>query len=137
MNATYPMQAAAGGDPNTWAGYLAQLLGAGGVGYLIREIVKRWYDRADRADDVAAGLRAEMVRRIEALERNYAELERREREYYQRSVQLEAENRTLRHRWHALMNWLAAQPELPTPPSWLYERVEGPTSGPPPPEAHS
>lgn len=121
------LQDAAGGDPTTWAGYAAQLLGAGGLGFLLREVVKRGFDRIKDRDDVAAGLRAEMVRRIESLEKNYAGLETRERETFRRAVKLEAENVQLRRRYHDLINWIAAQPNLPTPPSWLYERVEGPT----------
>jgi uncharacterized protein (UPF0335 family) len=121
------LQEAAGGDPSSWAGYAVQLVGAGGVGYLLREIVKRVFARADKQDDVAAGLRGEMVRRLERLEKNYAALEEREREWFQRATTLEAENRSLRQRYHALINWIAQQPSLPDPPSWLYERVPGPT----------
>jgi hypothetical protein len=113
--------------PNEWGGYLAQLLGAGGLGFLLRELVKRWFQRRDRDDDIAAGLRGEMVRRIESLERNYAALEERERQTYVKAVQLEAENRLLRRRWHALMNWIQSEPSLPQPPSWLNERIDGPT----------
>lgn len=138
MRGAYHLQeAAGGGDPGTWAGYAVQLLGAGGLGFLLRELVKRWFQREDRRDDVAAGLRAEMVRRIESLEKNYAGLETRERETFQKAVRLEAENGQLRRRYHDLINWIAAQPGLPTPPKWLYERVEGPTeraSQPQPPE---
>lgn len=132
------MQDAAGPDPGTWAGYAAQLLGAGGLGFLLRELVKRVFDREDRRDDVAAGLRAEMVSRISTLEKNFGELERRERETFRKAVRLEAENVQLRRRYHDLINWISTQPDLPTPPKWLYERVEGPTeqqSRPQPPEA--
>ena len=136
MKGAIHMQDAAGGvDPSTWASYAAQLLGAGGLGFLLRELVKRWFQRADRRDDVAAGLRAEMVRRIESLEKNHTALETRERETFRKAVRLEAENVQLRRRYHDLVNWIAAQPGLPTPPKWLYERVDGPTSGaagPPP-----
>lgn len=130
-------QDAAGGDPSTWAGYAVQLLGAGGLGFLLRELVKRWFGRMDRGDDVAAGLRAEMIRRIESLEKSYATLESRERETFRRAVKLEAENVQLRRRYHDLINWISQQPDLPTPPQWLYERVEGPTertAAPQPPE---
>ena len=125
---TLRMQEASGGtDPSTWAGYAAQLLGAGALGVLLRELVKRIFDRADKGDDVAAGLRGEMVRRIESLERNYSRLEISERETFRRAVKLEGENRQLRERWHALMNWFAQHPELPQPPPWLNERISGPT----------
>lgn len=126
-----------GNVPNEWSGYLAQLLGAGGLGFLLRELVKRWFQRQDRGDDVAAGLRAEMVRRIESLERNYTALETRERETFTRAVRLEAENVQLRRRYHDLIGWIAAQPGLPTPPTWLQERITGPTetsARPQPPE---
>lgn len=140
MKGAVHLQDAAGGDPTTWAGYAAQLLGAGGLGFLLRELVKRWFARQDRSDDVAAGLRAEMVRRIESLERNHSALETRERETFRRAVKLESENVQLRRRYHDLINWISAQPDLPTPPKWLYERVEGPTertSQPQPPEPQS
>jgi hypothetical protein len=133
------LQEAAGSDPTSWGNYAVQLLGAGGLGYLLREIVKRVFARADKQDDVAAGLRGELVRRIETLERNYTALEAREREWFQRATNLEAENRGLRQRYHALINWLSEQPNLPTPPKWLYQPVEGPTAAdampkPKPPE---
>lgn len=114
-------------DLSTWVGHGVQLVGAGGVGFLIREVVKRMFDRADRKDDVAAGLRAEMLRRLDALEHQQAELEKRERAAYERSVALEAENRLLRRRYHGLLNWIAQQPGLPNPPAWLYDQVPGPT----------
>lgn len=118
--------------PDSTSPWLAQagaLLGVGGLGAIILKLIERIFARVDRGDDVAAGLRAEMVRRIESLERQYSTLERRERESYQKAVQLEAENRALRHRYHGLVNWLSAQPGLPQVPAWLYERIEGPTSG--------
>lgn len=138
MRGTLRMQEAGGADPSTWAGYAAQLLGAGGLGYLLREMVKRLFDRADKGDDIAVGLRAEMVRRIETLERNHAALETRERETFRKAVRLEAENVQLRRRYHDLVNWIAAQPGLPAPPKWLYEHIDGPTrlaAQPQPPEA--
>lgn len=112
---------------------VAQLLGAGTVGAVLLKVVERVFARVDRRDDVAAGLRSEMVKRLETLERQYAALEGREREWYERSVRLEAENRALRQRYHALVNWMAQQPGLPTPPPWLYERIEGPTEREPKP----
>lgn len=134
MKGAVHLQDAAGGDPSTWAGYAAQLLGAGGLGFLLRELVKRWFGRMDRSDDVAAGLRAEMVRRIESLEKNYSALETRERETFRKAVRLEAENLQLRQRWHALMNWMQSEPSLPQPPRYLFERVEGPTASSAPPQ---
>lgn len=122
------MQDTGGADPATWAGYAAQLLGAGGLGFLLRELVKRWFQRRDQDDIVAAGLRAEMVRRIETLERNQGVLETRERETFRKAVRLESENVQLRRRWHQLMNWIQSEPSLPQPPAWLMERVDGPTA---------
>lgn len=129
MRDAYRMQDVGGGgsEITTWVGYAAQLLGAGGLGFLLRELLKRGFQHAERRDDVAAGLRAEMVRRIESLEKNYTALEGRERETFRKAVKLEAENIQLRRRYHDLVNWIATQPGLPTPPKWLYERVEGPT----------
>lgn len=121
----------------TWLTQVGALLGVGGLGAVLLKVIERLFARADRTDDLAVGLRAEMIRRLESLERQYGSLERRERESYQKAVRLEAENRALRHRHHALLNWIAQQPGLPTPPQWLYERVDGPTAGtagPQPPE---
>jgi hypothetical protein len=115
-------------ETGTWGGYAAQLLGAGSVGFLLRELVKRWFARKDRQDDIAAGLRGEMLRRIEMLERQYTTLEKRERESYSKAIRLEAENRHLRRRWHELMNWIQSEPSLPQPPRWLFESVDGPTA---------
>lgn len=119
------------GFPNASSDWVAQagsLLGAGGLGMLLLKIVERIFARADRQDDLAVGLRAEMVRRLETLEKDVAVLrEDRDREFRSR-VRLESENRQLRQRYHALINWIAKTPELPTPPSWLYESVSGPTS---------
>lgn len=112
-------------DPATSA---ATLLGAGGLGAILLKLIERIFARADKGDDVAAGLRGEMVRRLETLEKQVSELEARERATYRKAVELEAENRQLRRRYHALINWITQQPGLPTPPDWLYERVDGPTA---------
>lgn len=112
-------------DPVTSA---VQLLGAGGVGALLLKIVEKMFARADKGDDVAAGLRREMVARLETLETNFGDLEKRERETFRKLVQFETENRQLRRRYHALINWIAKQDGLPTPPPWLYEAVDGPTA---------
>jgi hypothetical protein len=107
---------------------LVQLLGAGGLGAIALKVVERIFARADKGDDVAAGLRKEMVTRLETLERQINDLEIRERASFQMSTELRAENRQLRRRYHDLINWIAAQPGLPTPPKWLYEKVDGPTA---------
>ena len=109
------------------AGVATALIGAGTLGAILLKVIERIFARADKRDDLAVGLRGEMVRRIETLEKNYTAMEARERQWYERSVRLEAENRQLRQRYHALINWMAQQPGLPTPPTWLYERVGGPT----------
>lgn len=127
------MQEANGADPSGWASSLVQLIGAGGLGLLLRELLGRLFQRADRRDDVAAGLRAEMVRRLETLERNYTALEERERATFRKAIKLESENVQLRRRWHALMNWMQSEPSLPQPPRWLYEAIEGPTANTTPP----
>lgn len=111
----------------SWVGQAGALLGVGGLGAILLKLIERMFARADRGDDVAAGLRAEMVRRLESLERSYAALEARERETFTKAVKLEAENVQLRRRYHSLINWMAMQPGLPTPPSWLQERIQGPT----------
>lgn len=113
-------------DPVTSA---VQLLGAGGLGAIALKLIERVFARADKSDDVATGLRAEMVRRLETLERQINDLETRERNSYRMATELRAENRQLRRRYHDLINWIATQPGLPTPPKWLYEPIEGPTSG--------
>lgn len=108
-----------------------QILGAGTVGAVLLKVVERWFARADTRDTLAVGLRAEMVRRLETLERQQTDLEARERETFRKAVRLESENMQLRRRYHDLVGWIATQPGMPTPPSWLYERVEGPTAPPP------
>ena len=105
-----------------------QLIGAGGLGAVLLKIVERMFARADKGDDVAAGLRGEMVRRLERLEGQLSDIESKERASFQLAIRLEAENRQLRRRYHALINWIAQQPSLPNPPSWLYEPVDGPTA---------
>lgn len=108
---------------------LAQLLGAGTLGAVLLEIVKRIFARADTRDQLAIGLRTELVNRLATLEHQCAEIEQRERDYYRRVVRLEAENHHLRQRYRDLVLWLQSRPELPTPPPWLTEPVSGPTKG--------
>ncbi len=106
-----------------------QLLGAGGLGAIALKVIERLFARADKGDDVAHGLRSEMVRRLEVLEKQINELEVKERTSYTLATELRAENRQLRRRYHDLVNWIGSQPGLPTPPKWLYESVDGPTAG--------
>jgi uncharacterized protein YecE (DUF72 family) len=115
-------------DPPNWLSQLGALVTAGGGSVVVVKLIEKAFQRADKQDDVAAGLRGELVRRLEVLEKHQAELEAREREWFQRATNLEAENRGLRQRYHALINWLSEQPNLPTPPKWLYQPVEGPTA---------
>ena len=121
-------------QPPDWVAQAGALLGVGGLGAILLKLIERIFARADRGDDVAAGLRAEMLRRIETLERQYTQLEKRERESYQKAVRLESEviryrheNIALRNRYHDFIAWVSQQPGLPTPPGWLRERVTGPT----------
>jgi hypothetical protein len=114
-------------DTSGWLAQAGALLGVGGLGAILLKLIERIFARADRSDDVAAGLRAEMVRRLESLERNYGVLETRERETFRKAVRLESENVQLRRRYHDLVNWIGPQPGMPTPPRWLYERIQGPT----------
>jgi hypothetical protein len=113
--------------PATWATQIGALLGVGGLGAILLKVIERLFARADRTDDLAVGLRAEMVRRLESLERSQSDLERRERETFRKAVRLEAENVQLRRRYHDLINWIAMQPDLPQPPKWLFEVIDGPT----------
>ena len=110
--------------PDGWAGHAAQLAGAVGAGGIALKVLEKMFARADKRDDLEVGLRAEMLRRLAALEKSQAELEKRERAAYERSIALEAENRQLRRRFHQFVQWLAAQPDLPSPPVWLIEQID-------------
>lgn len=123
-----------------------QLIGAGGLGAVLLKLVERMFARADKGDDVAAGLRAEMVRRLERLEGQLNELEAKERTSFQLAIRLEAENRQLRRRYHRLMNYVQElvatidlhadrlkipEDERPKFPVWLIDAVDGPTADEP------
>lgn len=105
----------------------AQILGAGTLGAVLLKVVERWFARADTKDQLAVGLRSELVARLATLETQLKEVETRERDQYRRVVRLENENRQLRRRYHDLIGWMSAQPDLPSPPKWLAEQVDGPT----------
>lgn len=122
------MQQIPDGAPG-WLAQVGALIGVGGLGAVLLKVIERLFARADRADDLAVGLRAEMIRRLEVLETQQRTLEESERTQYRQVVELRAENRQLRRRYHDLINWIGAQPGLPTPPQWLYEPVDGPTAG--------
>lgn len=126
-------------DPTGWGQYVVQLLGAGGVGFLLRELVKQAFRRAQENDDNQTVKRGELreqvaalTSRVDVLTERLDRANERTNKLITENAELKAENRSLRQRWHALMNWLSVQPELPTPPAWLYERVQGPTETRPP-----
>jgi ABC-type phosphate transport system auxiliary subunit len=121
-------------DPSSWVDHAVQLLGAGGVALLLREIVKQIFARANKQDDNAGVLRADLrqqvsdlVLRVDTLTRRLDEAQARENRLFEENAELKAENRGLRDRYHRLINWIAQQPGLPTPPPWLYESTPGPT----------
>jgi predicted nuclease with TOPRIM domain len=124
------LQEAAGGDPSGWGSYVVQLIGAGGVGYLLRELVKRAIPSADKRDDMAVGLRTSLVQRLETLERQVVEQDDRLEAMRQENTRLQirvaqAEEREawVRNRYHRLMNWMQSEPTLPQPPSYLFETI--------------
>lgn len=134
-------------DPPTWGGYIVQLIGAGGVGLLLREIVKQVFARANKGDDNAVLARADLrqqvatlITRVDTLDTRVEAERQRANLLFAENAELRAENRGLRDRYHRLINWIAQQPGLPTPPPWLYEGVPGPTqrdATPKPPESTS
>lgn len=120
---------------STNLGDLVKLLAGGGAMAVALRIVERIFARADKRDDVATGLRAEMIRRLEAYEKEHKELRAERDQYYRSSIQYEteskqyeAENLRLRERYHEIRNWIQLHPQL-DPPTWLFERVGGPTEG--------
>lgn len=117
-----------GAAPPEWLAQIGALLGVGSLGAILLKLIEKMFARADKGDELAIGLRAEMLRRLTALEKSQAELEKRERAAYERSIALEAENRQLRRRFHQFVQWLSAQPGLPSPPAWLLEAIDGPTA---------
>lgn len=134
-------------DPSTWGDYAVKLLGAGGVAMLLREVVKQIFVRASQNDenrritraDQAAQI-ANLIARVDVLDARVDAERKRANELFAVNAELRAENTGLRTRYHNLINWIAQQPGLPDPPSWLYERVEGPTmreAAPKQPESQS
>ena len=122
-------------DPSSWSDDWIKLLGAGGVGLLLREIIKQVFARANKGDDNAARLRgdlraqvAELIERVDVLDARVEAERQRANVLFAENAQLRAENGQLRSRYHNFINWVAAQPGLPTPPPWLYERIEGLTA---------
>lgn len=129
------LQEAAGGDPSSWAGYAVQLIGAGGVGYLLRELVKQVFARANKNDDTATVARGELRQQIEALTDRVDVLTgrldattERANALFADNAELRAENRGLRSRYHRLLGWLQTVESLPDLPAYLREPVEGPTA---------
>lgn len=137
------MQDTGGTDPSTWAGYAAQLLGAGGLGFLLRELVKRLFDRADKGDDLEVGLRTSILGRLSAVEEAYrvqgVELEAMRVKNTALEVRLaraETREQWTRNRYHRLAGWLQTVPDMPSPPAWIFEDIpredEEPTAPQPP-----
>lgn len=127
---------------------LGQLLGAGTVGAILLKVVERLFARADKQDDLAVGLRSEMVARLAKLEARTDELDARleasrrdNQRLFEENSRLRSENGQLRQRYHGLMNLLqrlvdrdavyreklGLPPEAIDIPSWAYQRIPGPT----------
>lgn len=131
-------------DPPSWGGYVVQLVGAGGIGLLLRELVKQTFARANKQDDHAVIARgdlrqqvADLIVRVDTLDARVEAERQRANRLFEENAELKAENRGLRDRYHRFLNWVSVQPGLPTPPPWLYEPVSGPTARdamPKPPE---
>lgn len=128
------LQEASGGDPSSWVGYATQLIGAGGVGFLLREIVKQIFARANKSDDNAVIARADLrtqvanlVTRVDTLDARVETERQRANTLFAENAELKAENRGLRSRYHRLLGWLQTVESLPDLPSYLREPVEGPT----------
>jgi hypothetical protein len=134
-------------DPNNWGGwgdYAVQLVGAGGIGLLLREIVKQIFARANKGDDNAVLVRADLRQQVAALITRVDTLDARVEAERQRAnllfaenAELKAENRGLRDRYHRLLSWLQGIESLPALPPYLTGSVEGPTARegvPKPPE---
>jgi hypothetical protein len=117
-----------------WGDYGIKLLGAGGVGILLREVVKQIFARASQQDENRRTTRADqatqiatLVARVDVLDARVEAERQRSNQLFAANAELRAENIGLRQRYHRLLSWLSAQPGLPSPPSWLYETVDGPT----------
>ncbi len=131
-------------DPSTWGDYAVKLLGAGGVAMLIREVIKQTFARAGQNDENRRLTRADqaaqiatLIARVDVLDERIEAERQRSNRLFAENAELKAENIGLRERYHRLLNWLSVQPGLPTPPAWLYERLDGPTARdivPQPPE---
>ena len=108
-------------------GDLVKILASGGVMAIALRIVERMFARADKRDDVATGLRTDMMRRLEEQNNELEQIRLDRDSLYRRGVLLESENLRLRGRYHDFMNWWSSQPNMPPAPPWLYEPVPGPT----------
>lgn len=120
--------------PPDWVAQVGSLVGAGAIGMLLRELIKRLFARADKRDDLAVGLRTSILDRLDKLETSNAEkdraLEEMRRENTDLQVRLsqaEANERWVRNRYHRLMNWMQKEPSLPQPPSYLFEDMPLPS----------
>jgi hypothetical protein len=134
-------------DPSGWFDNIPQIITAIGGGVVIREVVRQIFARANKQDDNAVIARtdlrqqvADLIARVDAMQVRLDATNERANALFAENAELRAENRGLRQRYHALMNWLAEQENLPTPPPWLYQPIEGPTArdaAPKPPETKS
>jgi hypothetical protein len=146
-------------DITSLIGQIGALLTALGAGALLARIVDGVFGRANKKDDLAVGLRSEMVSRLADQERRLNEMDEKLEASRQQNntliaqnARLEAENEALRERYHGLRNImqilldrdrtyrerLGLPPDEIDLPAWLYQRVPGPTareSAQKPPEA--
>jgi uncharacterized coiled-coil protein SlyX len=124
-----------------WLQSVGALFGAGGGAVIALELIKRFFGRADRADDDEIAYRRELrdqverqnVRmdelneRITARDETIAELRSVVADLRAQVREMSAENSRLRDRQHNFANWLQSVPGIPDVPRWVFERVEGPT----------
>lgn len=137
-----------------WAGQIGSLIGAGGVGMIVLEIIKRAYARADKKSDDEAGARRELREnmledikrlsdRVDKLEAEVEVSREREVKLTVTNAELSSENVRLRNRYHQLLDYLQILiPQLdlyaeqlgvpdekrPKLPSWIHQNIDGPTS---------
>ena len=132
---------------DNWSAII-QLFGAGTLGAVLLKVVERVFMRADKKDDLATGLRIEMVDRIKKLENRTDTLEsrldtaRRENQrLFAENAELRSENTGLRNRYHGVLQVvqqlvdrdtiyrekLGLPAEVVDIPTWVYQRLPGPT----------
>lgn len=128
------LQADNGLDLSPWLQWAGGLLGAGTVGLLLREALRLMFARAQQNDQNQTTRRGEwreevarLTLRVDELTARLDATNERANALFAMNAELRAENRALRERYHRFLNWVQLEPNLPQPPRWLYERVEGPT----------